>query len=274
MSKKDIVVTGVSFEQASRVIKKKDIYELIHGTSEAKFSMGLKKFLFLIVGLFMPIMMFVTYLQGRDNMLVTTFSRTIAIIVSLLFMAEIIYFYFKRNSIFEYFRYKSFIYTSIKTLFLSYACGSIGQVDEGYLSTLLTIGMFIPVCLVLYALVERNMVKKVMNQLLQTNYKVSKILSIFLKLSGVVLVVGLFAVVLYRLNKWWLMGMSFNGDALNINAAVLVIAGVLIMLLIALIPTYGCFRAELYVKTQLIEKYSEEFRGKYGFSEEEWYGEK
>ncbi|EFR85829.1 membrane protein, putative, partial [Listeria monocytogenes FSL F2-208] len=53
-----------------------------------------------------------------------------------------------------------------------------------------------------------------------------------------------------------------------------VVFGIPLLLVITLIPTFFLFKANLFVRGKVIEKYAEEFRKTANFTENEWYGEK
>jgi len=150
--------------------------------------------------------------------------------------------------------------------------------DNGnYLTTIIPIFLCLVVFISLYYKIEKNIVMDEINKLFKREYKTSTLLTTMLKLSGVVVVVIIVGMQLYRLNKSWLKGFIENSDVLNTNATISDIVGIFIgiplLMIITLIPTFFLFDANLYMKGKIIKQYSEEFRQEYDFTKEEWYGE-
>ncbi|WP_206911692.1 hypothetical protein IGL98_002391 [Enterococcus sp. DIV0840] len=275
MKKIEDYVNNISFEEAYVKIDRNKIDYLIKGNSDAKFPIRLKKIGFLVISLFMPIMMIVSYTSAKDNIVTTLFSRTIAVTTAISFILIALFSYFKSRHYFKNYGYKEFIYSSLKILFLSYICGSIGTVDSNYIINLVTIIIYVPTCLYLYYAVEKNMLIEYINVTFEKEYKTNKNLSLLIKIAGIVMILGIVIVQLYRINKSWIDKGSINDsiNGLGISMTLIVIAGAFFMIIISLIPTYISFKADLRIQNKLVTKYSEEFREIYGYYKEEWYGE-
>ncbi|WP_205408893.1 hypothetical protein [Listeria goaensis] len=94
------------------------------------------------------------------------------------------------------------------------------------------------------------------------------------KIIGVFLIIIIMAIFFYRGNKWWIMNMTGTFD--NQSFLVYAVWGIVLLTLLigfTLLPTL-LFSPAKYVRGKLVKKYSEEFRKHYGFTENEWYGEK
>lgn len=272
MNMKNRYLNEITFEEAYLAIGRETIDYLNKGDTNSKFSITTKKLLFLLPGLFMPSMMLMSYITKNDRITTTPFSRGLAIITALMFIVVLLMSCFRDNSIFRNYRYKSFLYMSLKILLLSYICGSIGTVDENYNINLLTISIYIPVCLCLYYFVERNMIAEYINATFDKNYKTYKLFSILVRLAGIVVVLGIFIIQLYRLNRWWINKETVNNaiTGLGLNTIFTVSAGAIFRIIISLIPTYFSFKPELFIQNKLVMKYLEEFREVYGYYKEEW----
>lgn len=272
MIKAEQYINEISFEEAYIKLDREQIDYLMKGDLEAKYSINLKKKVFLLVSLFMPISMIISYTGHNKSIETTMFSRNVALIVSMIFIIVSLISFFKSNMAFKNYGYKEFAYTSLKILFLSYICGSIGTVDSNYVMNLITITIYVSICILLYYLVENNMMVKYINLTFGRNYKTSKTLSILIKVSGLVAVLGIILVQLYRFNKSWLDPNTLNStvNSFDLNMYVTVILGVFFMIVISLIPTYFSFRPDLRIQNKLVLKYSEEFRENYGYYKKEW----
>lgn len=266
-------IDNISFEEAASKIEKEKIDYLIKGDQNAKYSISLKKILVLLVGLFMPIMILISYNTNKVSIETTFFSRSLINVISIVFIVLLLLKYFKSSFMFKYYGYKDFSYFSFKILFLSYICGSLGTVDSDYITNLITIGIYIPVCLYLYYLVEKNLLVEYINLIFGKNYKVSKIFPILLKITGVIVTLGIAIVQLYRLNKSWLDTNLIDETVSDweVNMTVIIVMGIFFMLIISLIPIYFGLKKELVVQNSLVMKYSEEFREMYEYSKKEWH---
>jgi hypothetical protein len=269
MKKINQIIQTTSFEAAKEKIAKEDVEQLINGPKQAKFAIELKRCIALLVGLIAPFAIIISYALGHSNMPETTFSRALAIVIAVIFIIELLYHYFKKYNHFKNANYQLFMYASAKTALLSYMCGSIGNTNGNYFETVLSIGVFIPMCLLLYFFVERNMVISRYNEMFQTSYRTSKVLNILLKLSGILLFAVIAITQLYRLNKWWLNSVDIK--ELSLGSVVTFVVAILFFMLVALIPTYIFFDSKLYLESKLLKQYSEEFRLEYSYSKEEWY---
>ncbi|WP_141706713.1 hypothetical protein [Enterococcus quebecensis] len=275
MKKIEDYVSNISFEEAYVKIDRNKIDYLIKGDSNAKFPIRIKKIGFLAISLFMPIMMILSYTSAKDNLVTTVFSRTIAITTATSLILISLFSYFKSRHFLKNYGYKEFIYSSLKILFLSYICGSIGTVDSNYIIHLVTIIIYVPTCLYLCYIVEKNMLIEYINLTFGKEYKTNKILSLLVKMAGIIMILGLVIVHLYRINKSWIDKDSINDsiNGLGVSMTLIVIAGAFFMIIISLLPTYISFKADLRIQNKLVIKYSEEFREMYGYYKEEWYGE-
>lgn len=275
MKKIEDYVNNISFEEAYVKIDRNKIDYLIKGDPDAKFPISLKKLGFLAISLFMPIMMILSYTSAKDNIVTTVFSRNIAIATATSFILISLFSYFKSRHFLQNYGYKEFIYSSLKILFLSYICGSIGTVDSNYIINLITIIIYVPTCLYLYYTVENNMLIEYINVTFEKEYKTNKILSLLIKMAGIIMILGIVIVQFYRINKSWIDKDSINDsiNGLGLSTTLIVIAGAVFMIIISLIPTYISFKADLRIQNMIVTKYSEEFREMYGYYKEEWYGE-
>ncbi|MFD2306983.1 hypothetical protein [Enterococcus termitis] len=275
MEKINKYVNEISFEEAYMKIDRSHIDYLIKGDLNSKYSINLKKICFLILSLFMPISMIISYTGASKNIETTTFSRTLAVTIAIIFILISLFSYLKSKKEFKNYGYKEYIYSSWKILFLSYICGSIGSVDSNYITNLITIAIYIPVCLFLYKSIENNKMKEYINSTFEKNYKINKILSLMFRVVGIVIILGMVLVQLYRINKSWIdkqmIEDSING--LGFNTVLLITLGALFMIIISLIPTYLSFKADLRIQNMLVLKYSKEFMESYGYYKEEWYGD-
>lgn len=272
----DKCVNEISFEEAYLKIDRGTIDYLIKGNEDSKYSIKLKKNCFLLISLFMPISIIVSYMGDNKNIQTTIFSRTLAITVAMVFIGISLFSYFNSDKNFKNYGYKEYIYTSLKILFLSYMCGSIGSVDSNYIINLITISIYIPTCLILYKLIENNKMKEYINLTFEKSNKINKILSLILSIVGIVIILGIVLVQLYRVNKSWIdketIENSING--LGLNMISIIVGGALFMIIISLIPTYISFKADLRIQNRLVIKYSQEFMEAYGYYKKEWYGDK
>lgn len=265
----------ISFNEAQKNISIDDINQLLVVNPEEKGSLKFKKILFLLLGSAMPVVTLFSYGVGHKNMSETTLSRSIAMVTAIIFISILLYSYFKTNQEFLLVSYKSFIYTALKILYLSYLCGTIGRDSGNYWQNLVTIGTSLIIFLALYYFVEKNMVYTTLNEKFRLSLKTIKTLNILIRLSGILIVVGLVVIQFYRINKWWLEGnISDSTGNSFLDLVLIIILGVPFFLVLTLIPTYVAFKPEIFVKGQLLEQYSEEFRKLYDFSKDEWYNEK
>lgn len=263
------ILATISYEQASEVIKGNSIAELINGAPEAKFSMGLKKFIALLCAVCMPIFNISAYLMG--NVETTILSLTIAYSVMFLFIAVACYLFVKRTSIFENARYQLFINYSARIFLLSYLGGAIGDTEDNYLFVLLTHVFLFVLILSVQLLAEKNLLISSINDMFQTEFPTNKMVMLLIKAAGICLVVGLVVMQLYRLNKFWLIRTGM--PTLDFGTVINNVLGIMMLMVIAVIPTFLCFDAKVYVKAKLVEQYSEQFRTKYQYPKEIWYGE-
>ena len=203
----------------------------------------------------------------------TTLSRSIAIVTATVFISILLHSYYKTKQQFLFVSYKSFTYTALKILYLSYLSGTIGRDDGNYWQTLVTIATALIIFLFLYYFVEKNMIYTTLNENFQLSLKTIKVLNLLIRFSGILIVVVLLVAQFYRMNKWWLEGNipDSTGNSF-LDLALIIVIGVPLFLVLTLVPTYLAFQPEIFVKGQLLEQYSEEFRNLYGFSKEEWYG--
>lgn len=96
--------------------------------------------------------------------------------------------------------------------------------------------------------------------------KTSKLLQFFLSFT-------LIGMVLYRVNKWWLLNVNITFSTVSVWEYIVWGVGLFIVLVgVTLLPTL-LIQPEKLVKYFLIDKYSEEFRERYDYSKKEWYGE-
>lgn len=278
MKQVDKIISTISFEEANQIIKFQDIYKIMSGNPNDKFAIVLKKKLILLVGLFLPLIAVIIYVQSNNDPSISTISKIIASFSELIIIALMLFFFLKTSAKFlEYYSYKNFCYMFGKLIYISYFCAGLGMYNGNYLTTIIPIFLCLVVFISLYYKIEKNIVMDEINKLFKREYKTSTLLTTMLKLSGVVVVVIIVGMQLYRLNKSWLKGFIENSDVLNTNATISDIVGIFIgiplLMIITLIPTFFLFDANLYMKGKIIKQYSEEFRQEYDFKKEEWYGD-
>ena len=278
MKQVDKIISTISFEEANQIIKFQDIYKIMSGNPNDKFAIVLKKKLILLVGLFLLLIAVIIYVQSNNDPSISTISKIIASFSELIIIALMLFFFLKTSAKFlEYYSYKNFCYMFEKLIYISYFCAGLGMDNGNYLTTIIPIFLCLVVFISLYYKIEKNIVMDEINKLFKREYKTSTLLTTMLKLSGVVVVVIIVGMQLYRLNKSWLKGFIENSDVLNTNATISDIVGIFIgiplLMIITLIPTFFLFDANLYMKGKIIKQYSEEFRQEYDFTKEEWYGD-
>lgn len=262
------ILATISYEQASAVIKGNSIAELINGAPEAKFPLGLKKLIALMVALFAPIMLLTNYIARAKS---TTLSDTLEYGVYFTLMGLAFYLFIKKTSLFANARYKFFINNSVKIFVYSYVCAIIGVPSDHYGETLLTVLILFSITIVIQFFTEKNLIIKEINEKFQTEFRTNKFILLLFKISGACLTFGIVAMIFYRQNKFWLMWLKVPD--LDFGTVINNIIGLLFFTVLIPIPTYLGFDPELYVKAKLVEQYSEQFRTKYQYPKEIWYGE-
>ncbi|EPY3667195.1 hypothetical protein ACXDB3_000158 [Listeria monocytogenes] len=277
MKKENEFLSSVSFEKASRILKLKDIYEVMEGDKKQSFSMELKKIIILLLGLAFPVLMvcsFAIELSGGSFIM----ANSIVIIAELLIIIWMCYQFFKVYPPFlRNYGYKTYCYSIAKLAYISYFAVGLGMTKGNYIINFSVFLLTILVFLYLYNKVEKNMILEEINKTFNQNYKTSKLLTIMLRISGFLVVFALVGMQFYRMNKSWIMNLTGVSEAATSNIVddmIGVVFGIPLLLVITLIPTFFLFKANLFVRGKVIEKYAEEFRKTTNFTENEWYGEK
>ncbi|TYV46103.1 hypothetical protein FZ063_00810 [Listeria monocytogenes] len=277
MGKKNEFLSSVSFEEVKKILKLKDIYEVMKGDKKQSFSIELKKIIILLLGLLFPVLMvcsFAIELAGGSFII----TNSIVIIAELLIIIWMCYQFFKAYPPFlRNYGYKIYCYSIVKLAYISYFAVGLGMTKGNYIINFSVFLLTILVFLYLYNKVEKNMILEEINKTFNQNYKTSKLLTIMLRISGFLVVFTLVGMQFYRMNKSWIMNLTGVSEAATSNIVddmIGVIFGIPLLLVITLIPTFFLFKANLFVRGKVIEKYAEEFRKTTNFTENEWYVEK
>ncbi|WP_421502864.1 hypothetical protein [Enterococcus faecalis] len=263
--------------EAKAVIEWKDISFARLGEEKQKFSLTLKKRIFLLVGLVIPMSMLFIFLNNLIGKKMNFISSLIGVLAEATIIGLMLYCFFKHSQKYlENSEYQSFSYDISKLMYISYFSAGFGM-DKGNPFVNLVVSTFLILTFViLYHIVEKNLILQEVNRMFNKNYKVFKSLNLLLKFSGWIIVIILVGMQLYRLNKSWvdknyINSMLYSDGLFNDFLGIFI--GIPMLLAITLIPTYFLFRPVNYVKGKLIKMYSEEFRQEYGFTKQEWYGE-
>ncbi|WP_185420134.1 hypothetical protein [Listeria cossartiae] len=266
-----------SNESARGMLKLKDVYEVMKGDKKQGFSIELKKIIILLLGLLFPVLMVCSFaigLAGGSFIM----ANGIVIIAELLIILLMCYQFFKAYPPFlRNYGYKTYCYSIAKLAYISYFAVGLGMTKGNYMMNFSVFLLTILVFLYLYNKVEKNMILEEINKTFKQNYKTSKILTIMMKISGFLIVVALVGMQFYRMNKSWIINLTGVSEAATSNVVddmIGVVFGIPLLLVITLIPTFFLFKANLFVRGKVIEKYAEEFRETTNFTEKEWYGEK
>ncbi|EBF5116115.1 hypothetical protein FHZ94_09590 [Listeria monocytogenes] len=277
MGKKNEFLSSVSFEEVKKILKLKDVYEVMKGDKKQGFSIELKKIIILLLGLLFPALMvcsFAIELSGGSFIM----ANSIVIIAELLIIIWMCYQFFKAYPPFlRNYGYKTYCYSIAKLAYISYFAVGLGMTKGNYIINFSVFLLTILVFLYLYNKVEKNMILEEINKTFNQNYKTSKLLTIMLRISGFLVVFALVGMQFYRMNKSWIMNLTGVSEAATSNIVddmIGVVFGIPLLLVITLIPTFFLFKANLFVRGKVIEKYAEEFRKTTNFTENEWYGEK
>ncbi|MGM0219306.1 hypothetical protein [Enterococcus sp. AZ126] len=270
-------LNSISLDEANKYINLEDVDLVMNGKKDQKFSMGIKKLLILIAALFFPVFMELVFIQEVTTTNNSFYPKVIVIVLELLIIGSIVYQFLKPYNIFlRNWGYKKYCYTSAKLAYISYFVVGFGMNQGDYKVTFVIFSFCILVLLFLYYRVEQNMILEEMNKTFNRNYKTSKVMNIMLKVSGVVAILILIGMQVYRLNKWWLNNaIAENPLAQNslMDDLIGIFVGIPLLLLISLIPTYFLFNAKHYVQGKVISQYAEEFREQYNYTKKEWYSE-
>lgn len=112
MKKVDQILKTITFEEANQVIKFQDVYKIMSGNPEVKFSKPFKKILFLLSGLIIPVGTIINFIQDSHDSTMSPMSRGVGIFSELLIIILMIYFFLKPYDQFiENYGYKNFCYT-------------------------------------------------------------------------------------------------------------------------------------------------------------------
>ncbi|EHL5791254.1 TPA: hypothetical protein ACSY34_00735 [Listeria monocytogenes] len=277
MGKKNEFLSSVSFEEVKKTLKLKDIYEVMKGDKKQSFSIELKKIIILLLGLAFPVLMVCSFaidFAGGSFII----ANSIVISAELLIILLMCYQFFKTYPPFlRNYGYKIYCYSIAKLAYISYFAVGLGMTKGNYIINFSVFLLTILVFLYLYNKVEKNMILEEINKMFNQNYKTSKLLTIMLRISGFLVVFALVGMQFYRMNKSWIMNLTGVSEAATSNIVddmIGVVFGIPLLLVITLIPTFFLFKANLFVRGKVIEKYAEEFRKTTNFTENEWYGEK
>lgn len=104
--------------------------------------------------------------------------------------------------------------------------------DTGsYVIIFLVVTLCIITFVLLYFIVERNLILEEANKLFNKNYKTyktSKVLSTMLKFSGILVTIIFIVMQFFRVNKSWLMRLMANNENMVINSSIDDLIGVFI----------------------------------------------
>ncbi|MHC5251506.1 hypothetical protein ACYRFS_07680 [Listeria kieliensis] len=277
MKKDRKFISSISLEEANASLKMKDIYQVMNGEKKQNFSIEMKKIIILLAGLAFPVLMTFSFSLDIAKTGVVI-SSSIVIAAEVLLIILMCYQFFKAYPPFlKNYGYKAYCYSIAKLAYISYFAVGLGMTKGNYVANFLVFLLAILVFLYLYHKVEQNMVLEEINKIFNQNFKVSKILTIMLRFSGITVVIALIVMQFYRINKSWIKNtIDVSGGSSNrlMDDIIGVVFGIPLLLIITLIPTFFLFKASLFVRGQVIKKYPEEFREKTNFTEKEWYGEK
>ncbi|OEH81556.1 hypothetical protein BCR26_04420 [Enterococcus rivorum] len=276
-NKSNEYLDSISLKEANDNIYFEDIEFAMNGKGNQKFSIGTKKLVVFLVGVFIPISMIISLITDRVKVGNFLPQTILAVFLELLIVSFMVYqFYKSSRTVLKYWEYEEVSYTIVKSAYISLFVMGYGMDEGNYIVPFLVVTTCILVFLFFYFKVEENMVVEEINKIFNREYKTSKTMSIMIKISGVVAFLILIAMQFYRLNKWWIQDSIVN-DSTNqtslIDDLTGIFLGIPILLLITLIPTYFLFKPKSYVKTKIIKKYAEEFRERYDYTKKQWYGE-
>lgn len=268
---------SLSFEEANKYLEYKDIFLVMNGEKEKNFSLGLKKLIILVIGLLFPVSMVLVFMQESLEASELVFSKLSVLSAELIIIGFMLYQFFKPYpSFLRNWGYKNYCYSMAKTAYISYFIVGLGMDDGNYIVTFFLVSFCVASFLILYKKVEQNRTLEEMNSLFNKNYKTSKLMSIVLKLSGVLVGLILIGMQIYRMNAWWINSGRGKDSVLSnslLDNLIGIGIGIPMLLIITLVPTYFLFHATIYIRGEVIKKYSEEFRIEYEFTRKEWYGE-
>lgn len=275
--KVDECLSSISLKEANKYINFEDIDLVMNEKKDQKFSIGIKKLLILILALFFPIFMELVFIQEITETNDSFFPKLVVILLELLIICLITYQFLKQyNNFLRNWGYKKYCYISAKLAYISYFIVGFGMNMGDYRITFVVVTFCIVVLLFLYYKVEQNMILEEINEAFNRNYKTSKVINIMLKVSGVVAVLILIGMQVYRLNKWWLNGIVDGNPTIQnslVDNLIGIFIGIPLLLLISLIPTYFLFNVKHHVQGKVISQYSEQFREQYNYTKKEWYGD-
>ncbi|KRN56746.1 hypothetical protein [Carnobacterium divergens] len=275
--KVDECLSSISLKEANKYINFEDIDLVMNEKKDQKFSIGIKKLLILILALFFPIFMELVFIQEITETNDSFFPKLVVILLELLIICLITYQFLKQyNNFLRNWGYKKYCYISAKLAYISYFIVGFGMNMGDYRITFVVVTFCIVVLLFLYYKVEQNMILEEINEAFNRNYKTSKVMNIMLKVSGVVAVLILIGMQVYRLNKWWLNGIVDGNPTIQnslVDNLIGIFIGIPLLLLISLIPTYFLFNVKHHVQGKVISQYSEQFREQYNYTKKEWYGD-
>ncbi|MBC1442614.1 hypothetical protein HCA33_01650 [Listeria seeligeri] len=277
MKKEKDFLSSISFEEANNSLKMKDIYQVMKNDKKQNFSIEMKKIIILILGLAFPISMVFSFALAltKKSLII---SNSIVIVAELLIIIVMCYQFFRAYPPFlKNYGYVTYCYSIAKLAYISYFAVGLGMTRGSYSINFFVFLIAILVFLYLYHKVEKNMILEEINKTFNQDYKISKVLTIMLRFSGLSVVIALVIMQFYRLNKSWIINLrGVSGEiSSNITDDVIgIVFGIPLLLLITLIPTFFLFKPNLFVRGKVIKNYSEEFRKVINFTEKEWYGKK
>ncbi|MBC1544482.1 hypothetical protein [Listeria cossartiae] len=270
---KDIqeTVQKISFNQASQVINKKTIEKTMNQ------KMLLMRYLVFVI------------IVGIEILLASTFSGWVvsspvfALIEWAVVLVTIIYFFkinlksFSENYLSRFYSCCSIIFSMVSVIFslgLWFVFGAFSAgIKEEYMAqiviqTISAVGGVILVSFAIYKYLQYLEISELAD--FDSTIKIplwGKIIDKSL-IYGIVIVIA--GVQIYRMNKFWLLNDDSWISTMLVPLGQILLMAIVVFLLVA-IPVR--FFYPDFVKSYLLQKYTEAFRKEHGFTEKQWYSE-
>ena len=264
-------ITSLNSSTLNNKIYFEDIKHIMFGKDNQKFSIKTKKHILYLLSICFPLTMLIS-LINNSHINSPTIIAMVGELIIIFLMSKNSFLPFKNY--FKYWNYEICSYTNIKLAYLSIFVMGYGMDEGSYIINFIVVSICIILFLYLYQKVEENMILKEINSRFNENIKTSKLLTLLLKLTGILVVLLFILTQLYRMNKWWLDGYlesNLNNNNAFIDNLIGIFIGIPILLLITLIPTYFLFNSKDYIIYKLVSKDPESFRERYDYSKKEWY---
>lgn len=237
-------INNLSSDELNNGIYYEDLKYIMFGDENLKLSIKTKKYIYYLVRISLPLMFLISLLASSN--------RT----------------YYHCN--YEDSRYLMVKYTYFSIFFIGY-----GIDKGGYLIYFFVLTMSIVVFFYLYYTVEKNMIISEVTRRFNKSYKLSKLLTLIMGITGILVSLLLLSVTFYRLNRWWLSDYVNSQPVINepvLDNLIGIFIEILMLLSITLIPTFFLYDAKSYVIANVVKNNAEDFRERYNYSKKEWYG--